>query len=47
LEVNKLATLAWVDWFNYHRLLEPIGNIAPIQAQECYDAMLSEPDMAA
>ena len=31
------ATLEWVDWFNYRRLLEPIGNILP--AEERYSAM--------
>src|SRR5690554_6487740 len=25
-EAVELATLAWVDWFNHRRLLEPIGN---------------------
>jgi hypothetical protein len=26
----------WVDWFNNRRLLEPIGNIAPAEFEECY-----------
>lgn len=25
----QFATLEWVDWLNYRRLLEPIGNIPP------------------
>jgi hypothetical protein len=29
LETVEFATLEWVDWFNYWRLLEPIGNIPP------------------
>jgi transposase InsO family protein len=24
----------WVDWFNNRRLLEPIGNIPPVEAEE-------------
>ena len=23
----------WVDWFNQHRVLEPIGNIPPAEAE--------------
>lgn len=41
------ATLTWVDWFNNRRLLEPIGNILPAEAEESYYAMLNEPAMAA
>ena len=26
--------LEWVDWFNNRRLLEPIGNIPPAEAEE-------------
>jgi len=33
------ATLEWVDWFNNRRLLEPIGNIPPAEAEERYYAM--------
>ncbi len=29
----ELATLEWVHWFNHHRLLEPIGNIPPAEAE--------------
>ena len=42
----EFATLEWVDWFNNRRLLEPIGNIPPAEAEERY-AMLNEPAMAA
>jgi putative transposase len=43
----KSATLEWVDWFNNRRLLEPIGNIPPAEAEERYYAMLEQPAMAA
>ncbi|HET9586024.1 MAG TPA: hypothetical protein VFP38_18485 [Bradyrhizobium sp.] len=36
-----------VDWFNNRRLLEPIGNIPPAEAEERYYAMLEQPAMAA
>lgn len=32
----EFATLAWVDWFNYRRLLEPIGNIPPVELEHMY-----------
>ena len=46
-EAVEFATLAWVDWFNNRRLLEPIGNIPPAEAEERYYAMLDERSMAA
>ena len=46
-EAVELATLNWVDWFNNRRLLEPIGNIPPAEAEERYYAMLRAPAMAA
>ena len=46
-EAVELATLEWVDWFNNRRLLEPIGNIPPAEAEECHYAMLKLSDMAA
>ncbi len=46
-EAVEFATLEWVDWFNHRRLLEPIGNIPPAEAEEQYYAMLNEPAMAA
>jgi len=36
-----------VDWFNHRRLLEPIGNIPPAEAEERYYVMLGEQQMAA
>lgn len=46
-EAVEYATLEWVDWFNHRRILEPIGNIPPAEAEERHYAMLEEPDMAA
>ena len=46
-EAVEFATLEWVDWFNHRRLLEPIGNIPPAEAEERYYAMLDEPAIAA
>ena len=37
-EAVEYATLEWVDWFNHRRLLEPIGNIPPAEAEELYYA---------
>ena len=36
LEAVEFATLEWVDWFNHTRLLEPIGNIPPAEAEARY-----------
>ena len=47
LEAVEFATLEWVDWFNNRRLLEPIGNIPPAEAEARYYAQLEEPAMAA
>lgn len=46
-EAVEFATLTWVDWFNNRRLLEPIGNIPPAEAEERYYAMLEEQAIAA
>jgi putative transposase len=45
-EAVEFATLEWVDWFNNRRLLEPIGNIPPAEAEHYY-ATLDQPAMAA
>jgi hypothetical protein len=47
LEAVEFATLEWVDWFNYRRLLEPIGNMPPAEAEARYYASLDELAMAA
>jgi transposase InsO family protein len=36
LETVEFATLAWVDWFNTRRLLEPIGYIPPAEYEARY-----------
>ena len=46
-EAVEFATLEWVDWFNHRRLLEPIGNIPPAEAEDRYYAMLDKKPMAA
>ena len=46
-EAVEFATLEWVDWFNNRRLLEPIGNIPPAEAEAAYHAMLAEQPLAA
>jgi putative transposase len=38
LDAVEIATLEWVDWFNQRRLLEPIGNIPPAEAEANYYA---------
>ena len=47
LEAVEYATLEWVDWYNNRRLLEPIGNIPPAEAEELYYATKRLPAMAA
>ena len=47
LEAVEFATLEWVDWFNNRRLLEPIGNIPPAEAEARYYAELETIAMAA
>ena len=47
LEDVELATLEWVDWFNTRRLLEPIGNMPPAEAEERYYAGLEANALAA
>jgi putative transposase len=46
-EAVELATLTWVDWFNHRRLLGPIGNIPPAEAEAMYFQQLSESAKAA
>jgi transposase InsO family protein len=46
-ETVESATLEWVDWFNNRRLLEPIGNIPPAEAEARYYAQANERVMAA
>ena len=46
-EAVEFATLEWVDGFNHRRLLEPIGNIPPAEAEVQYYAKPDAPAMAA
>jgi putative transposase len=46
-EAVEFATLEWVDWFNKRRLLEPIGNIPPAEAEAAYYAQLEMTRIAA
>lgn len=39
-EAVEYATLERVDWFNNRRLLEPIGNIPPAEAEANFHAAL-------
>ena len=43
----ELATLHWVHWYNHQRLLEPIGNIPPAEAEAAYYRQHEERAMAA
>jgi transposase InsO family protein len=43
----EMATLGWVDWFNHRRLLGPIGNIPPAEAQQNFYAQRDVLDMVA
>jgi transposase InsO family protein len=46
-EAVEFATLEWVDWFNHRRLMLPIGDIPPAEAEERSYAMLDEQAVAA
>ena len=45
--LNRGGTLEWVDWFNNQRLLGPIGNIPPAEAEANHYAASENLDMAA
>ena len=46
-EAVEFATLEWVDWFNTRRLLEPIGNVPPAEAEARYYAQAEAQALAA
>ena len=46
-EAVEFATLEWVDWFNNRRLLEPIGNVPPAEAEAAFYDALETHDVAA
>ncbi len=41
------ATLEWEDWFNHRCLLEPIGNVPPVEVEAAYYQQARELIMAA
>jgi len=47
LDEVEYATLAWVDWFNNKRLLQPIGNRPPAEKEDEYYRQLEVSAMAA
>ncbi len=47
LEAVEFATLEGVDWYNNRRLLEPIGNIPPADAEARFYAEMEEAALAA
>ena len=47
LDAVEYATLEWVDWFNHRRLLEPIGNVPPAEAEERYWTQIEDLAMVA
>ncbi len=42
LEAVEFATREWVDWLHRRRLLEPIGNMPPAEAETRYYAQLEQ-----
>ena len=46
-EAVEYATLEWVDWFNHRRLLEPIGNMPPAEAEARYHTQAEVQALAA
>jgi len=46
-EAVEYATRGWVDWFNNQRLLGPIGNIPPAEAEANHYAASENLNMAA
>ena len=46
-EAVEFATLEWVDWFNNRRLLEPIGNVPPAEAEARYYTQMENLALAA
>jgi hypothetical protein len=43
--LGGLLLREWVAWFNHHRLLEPIGNVPPAEAEANYYRQFAESDM--
>ena len=36
IEEVEFATASWVEWFNNRRLMEPIGDIPPVEYEALY-----------
>ena len=47
VDAVEFATLDWVDWFNKRRLLEPVGNIPPAEAEARYYEQINDSAMVA
>lgn len=47
LDAVEMITLEWIDWFNNRRLLGPVGNIPPAEAETTYYAQRGALDMVA
>jgi transposase InsO family protein len=47
VEDVEFATLEWVDWFNNHRLLEPLGYAPPVEHEQAYYRSQEAPAAAA
>jgi transposase InsO family protein len=43
----EFATLGWVGWFNNRRLLEPIGNVPPVEFEQADCQSQEAPAMVA
>ena len=43
----EYATLEWVDWFNHHQLLEPIGYAPPVGKENAWYRAIEESALAA
>ncbi len=47
MQTVEMATLEWVDWFNNRRLLEPIGDVPPAEAEARHYSQINEHAMVA
>jgi transposase InsO family protein len=47
MEDVEYTTLEWVDWFNHRRILEPIGDVSPVEFEQAYYCQQNESAMAA
>ena len=47
LDAVEYATLEWVDWYNHRRLLAPIGDMPPAEAEARYYEQLEPAALAA